>query len=72
MYVLIRNSVILNIIHRLVICLKHDVSDTSLCLRLQVELAQLVPVYVKLASLSLSLSGQNLVSEMSRCNENTG
>jgi hypothetical protein len=35
----------MDIIHRPVIYLKHDISDTGFCLHLQVEPTQLRPIY---------------------------
>jgi hypothetical protein len=35
---------ILDIIHRPVFCLKHNISETEFCLRLQVEPTQLCPI----------------------------
>jgi hypothetical protein len=36
--------IIIGIIQRLVFCLKHEISETGRCLRLQVELTQMGPI----------------------------
>jgi hypothetical protein len=59
---------ILDIIHRPVFYLKHDVSETEICLRLQMEPSQLDPIDRASLSLSLSLrTGERTMDSTRNC-----